>query len=305
MIQKLILRSQLSPGDALVLTAAIESLHKQYPGEYLTDVRTSASEIWENNPNITSLSENEVSITDVHYSLVHKSNQYLNTFLHGYVDGLSKVTDRPLSLLTNRPHIYLTEDEMKWTDQIAQHFTNGRKIKFWLVNAGVKKDYTCKQWPVEYYQKVIDETWGNIQWVQVGSNEHEHHPLSGVIDLRGKTTHRQLIRLVYHSEGGLGPVTYLQHLCAAFEKQYMCLVGGREGVGWTVYPKQQTFHTIGQLPCCLNGGCWKSRVVPLHDNDEKNKSLCETPILGGIKPVAKCMSLIKPEEVISVLRRVV
>lgn len=306
-MQKIIFKSFLSPGDALVLTAAIESLHLTYPGEYETDVRTAGMEIWQNNPRITSLQEGDMHTRkeDIHYPLVHESNQKLNTFLHAYISDLSRIIERPLTLMTNRPHIYLTEEEKSWLDQIAQHFTDGRKIPFWLVNAGTKNDFTCKQWPIEYYQKVIDDTIGQIQWVQVGSKEHAHHPLRGVIDLRGQTNNRQFIRLVYHSKGGLGPVTYLQHLCAAFEKPYMCLLGGREGVGWTIYPRQTTFHTIGQLPCCMHGGCWKSRVVPLQDNDNKNNSLCDTPVLGYLKPVPKCMAIIKPTEVITVLQRAI
>lgn len=301
-MQQLKLKSLLSPGDALAMTSAIYSLHQQYPGEYETDVETSAMEIWENNPDITKLED--TSPTELHYPLVHKSNQILTTFLNGYVQGLADVIQRPLQLQTNRPHLYLTENEaIKWMDQAQQYLSHGKKLKYWLINSGTKNDFTCKQWPIEYYQEVINETRGMIQWIQVGSKEHRHHPLSGVIDFRGKTNHRELIRLVYHSRGAVGPVTYLQHLCAAFEKPYMCLLGGREGVGWTVYPRQQTFHTIGLLSCCQHGGCWKSRVVPLEDGKEQDKSVCEQPSFGGLVPSPKCMAMIHPSEVISVLRR--
>lgn len=304
-VKKLLLRSKLSPGDATVFTAAIYSLHTQYPGEYMTDVETCSSEIWENNPHISTLSiaDPEVDVHDVHYSLVHKSNEILTPFINGYVQGLSEVIERPLQLQTNRPHLYLSEDEVNVIDQVHQHFT-GKKIPFFLINAGTKKDFTCKQWPIEYYQQVVRKTYGEIQWVQVGSKEHSHHPIRGALDFRGKTDTRQFIRLVANSCGGLGPSTFLQHVCAAFEKPYLCLLGGREGVGWTVYPRQHTFHTIGALDCCAHGGCWKSRVVALKDDDEQNKSLCKYPMLGYMRPSPKCMALIKPEEVISVLRRI-
>ncbi len=314
MTTKLLLKSNLSPGDALVLTAAIHSLHTTYPDEYITDVRTAAMQIWENNPFITKLEDNDPELlplldtngNNLHYDLVHQSNQRLNNFIHGYVNGLSKIIDRPLELQINRPLLYLTKQESEeWMDQVQQYFTQGRKVTYWLMNAGVKQDFTTKQWPIEYYQKVVDETSGFIQWVQVGESSHSHHPLRGVIDLIGKTNQREFIRLVYHSSGGIGPVTYLQHLCAAFEKPYFCLLGGRESQQWTLYPKQVTFHTIGQLKCCNYGGCWKSRVVPLNDRDEsKNKSLCEYPLLGYMQPVGKCMAAIKPEEIILAIKRV-
>ena len=56
-----------------------------------------------------------------------------------------------------------------------------------------------------------------------------------MINLAGQTDHRQLIRLAWHARGGLGPVTYLQHLCAAWEKPYICLLGGREPATWVHY----------------------------------------------------------------------
>jgi len=301
-MRKLLLKSVLSPGDAVVMTAAIESLHRTYPGEFQTGVSTSAMEIWDNNPHVISSFDSEE--IELQYNLIHQSNQWANSFMQAYVEGLSRVIQRPLQLATNRPHLYVTDEEKGWVDQIQQYFTHNRKVPFWIINTGVKKDYTTKQWPVEHYQKVVDQTAGMIQWVQIGANEHEHFPLAGVIHLEGKTSHRELIRLAYHCKGGLGPSTYLQHLCAAFEKPYICLLGGRESVTWVTYPKQITFHTIGQLSCCKDGGCWKSRVVPLGDGDSKDQSLCDKPILGYIKPSPKCMAIIKPEEVVTILNRI-
>lgn len=53
MPRNLILQCRLSPGDVLTLTAAVESLHATYPGQYVTDVRTPTPAIWEYNPRIT------------------------------------------------------------------------------------------------------------------------------------------------------------------------------------------------------------------------------------------------------------
>lgn len=181
---------------------------------------------------------------------------------------------------------------------MQEHFTNGRDVKFWLVNAGVKHDYTLKQWPVEYYQEVVDHFRGVLQFVQVGSAEHDHPTLKNVINLVGQTDARQFIRLVYHAQGGVGPITFLQHLCAAFEKPYVALLGGREPVAWTQYPLQTTLHTIGRLPCCRTRSCWRSRVVPLRDGSEQDASLRESPVLGMERAVGKCMALIKPADVI-------
>lgn len=303
--RKLILSCPLSPGDVLTLTAAIESLHATYPGQYLTDVRTSCPALWEHNPHITAITDDdpEAKRIAMHYPQIDRSNQTMVNFLTCYTEYLGEQLGKPLRCTVNRPCVYLSDDEKKWMSQVQEHFTNGRPLKFWLVNAGAKRDFTLKQWPVEHYQRVIDATCGKIQWVQVGEASHGHPALKGVIDLRGKTDLRQLVRLAYHAEGGLGPVTFLQHLMAAHEKPYICLVGGREPATWVSYPKQHTLHTIGQLPCCVKGACWKSRVLPLEDGDKKDESLCARPVLGLERAVGQCMAMISPGEVLQILER--
>ena len=49
MKRKLILRNFQSPGDIVMLTAAVRDLHKCCPGQYLTDVRTPCAGLWANN----------------------------------------------------------------------------------------------------------------------------------------------------------------------------------------------------------------------------------------------------------------
>lgn len=303
--EKLILHCPLCPGDIMTLTVAIESLHATYPREYLTDVRTSCPDIWRNNPHITLIADDDPDARriDCRYPSIDQSNQRPVTFCEAYTVDLGQQLRRPLAATTNRPHLYLTAEEMSWMSQVAE-LVKGRSIPYWVVNAGVKADFTAKQWPVESYQAVVDQTRGLIQWVQIGEKNHDHISLSGVIDLRGQTDTRQLIRLVAHAGGGLGPVTFLQHLCAALEKPYICLLGAREPLPWVQYPRQHTLHTIGALDCCRQGACWRSRVMPLNDGDSKDQSLCEHPMIGMRRPAAKCMALISPTEVVSILRRI-
>jgi ADP-heptose:LPS heptosyltransferase len=304
--QKLILTSNLCPGDILTLTAAVESLHATYPGEYLTDVRTSAREIWDHNPHITPIGDTDVDVRriEMHYPAVSRCNQVSIPFLAGYTEYLGEQLGRPLRLTVNRPYLYLSSEELKWQDQISQHFAGGQRVPFWLLCAGTKNDYTAKQWPLEHYQEVIDLTRGRIQWVQIGGQEHDHPLLPGVIDLRGKTDHRQLIRLAYHATAGLGHITYLQHLMAAWEKPYIALVGGREPATWVQYPFQHTLHCVGILPCCRAKACWKSRTVKLNDNDKKDEVLCEWPTFGLAKPAPRCMATIRPAEVLHIIDRI-
>ena len=67
-MRRLILRSFQSPGDVVMLTAAVRELHAAYPGQFVTDVRTSAPALWLHNPHITRIEDCEpgVQVMDMH-----------------------------------------------------------------------------------------------------------------------------------------------------------------------------------------------------------------------------------------------
>ena len=125
-----------------------------------------------------------------------------------------------------------------------------------------------------------------------------------VIDLRHRTNLRQLVRLVYHAQGVLCPVTSLMHLAAGvpvkegMPKNRACVVvaGGREPSHWEAYPHHQFMHTNGALLCCDSGGCWKARTRPLGDGDERDRpnNLC-VDVANGLP---RCMDMIRPADVI-------
>jgi ADP-heptose:LPS heptosyltransferase len=302
--RKLILRSFLSPGDIVTLTAAVRALHVQHPGRFLTDVRTSCSELWQHNPYLTPLSENdaEVENIDCHYPLVDSSNTVPLHMLHGFTEFLSqrlKVNLRPAEF---RGDIHLGPDEMRWKS--AVHELAGRDLPFWIINAGGKFDYTIKWWSPQRYQQVVDHFLGRVLFVQIGELGHYHPPLRNVVDLRGRTTLRELVRLVYHSQGVLCGVTGLMHLAAAVPRRSdrpaaragVIIGGGREPVHWEAYPGHQFLHTIGALRCCADGGCWRARTRVLGDGEPHDNpaSLCH----DVVNDLPHCMDLITAEDVI-------
>jgi hypothetical protein len=151
--------------------------------------------------------------------------------------------------------------------------------------------------------------------VQVGSLQHQHRPLVGhnVIDLLGKTNVRELIQTVYHSFGTISPISFLMHLGYAVPihsrfrrntRANIAIGGGREPSHWIQGPNVQFLHTNGMLPCCSDGGCWKSRVVPIGDNSRNDKSLCELPVeMEDGQWVGKCMTLISSDDIVSIIRK--
>jgi ADP-heptose:LPS heptosyltransferase len=295
----LIMTNALCPGDALVMSAAVESLHLAHPGEFTSEMRTVAQPIWEHNPRHTVIPDaltGSARTIAMHYPLVNHSNQRAVHFMQGYCDFLADTLGVPVPLMVNAPVLVLSEDEKSWLNQVAEILPGSPK--FWVVNAGTKADYTAKGWGTANYQGVVDRLRGRVLFAQIGESHHLHEKLDGVIDLRGKTDTRQLIRLCWHAQGGLGPSTFLQHIMAAHGKPYVCLAGGREAIAWMSYPKQTTLHSIGKLECCRDGGCWKSRTVRRNDGSDQDNSVCVQPVPFGGAFVPRCLALFTPDDVV-------
>jgi ADP-heptose:LPS heptosyltransferase len=304
MPEKLILRNFQSPGDILMLTAAVRDLHACHPGRFATDVRTSCPDLWLHNPYLTPLAEDdpEVRVVDCHYPLIHRSNQTPYHFIHGFIEYLNDTLGLQVKPTAFKGDVHLSAEEKAWFARVQE--AKGEARPFWLLASGGKHDYTIKWWDHQRYQAVVDHFAGRIEFVQVGEAHHHHPPLRGAVDLRGQTTLRQLVRLMHHAQGAVSAVSLLMHLAAAVEprpgmpKNRACVViaGGREPPHFTAYPHHQFIHTVGALMCCDDGGCWKSRTRPLGDGDEKDlpENLCVDPV--GDLP--RCMHMITAETVI-------
>ncbi len=313
-MRKIILRNSQSPGDVVMLTAAVRDLHIHYPGQFVTDVRTPCPQLWENNPYITPIDDDdsEAESLQCEYPLIHRSNQEPWHFVHAFGDFLATKLELPhIHPTAFKGDIHLAENEQRWISQV-QEIT---KVDdpFWIVVNGGKPDFTAKWWSPTRMQEVVDHFKDQIRWVQVGETGHHHPPLNHVIDLRGKTDLRQLVRLVYHSVGVLCPVTLLMHLAAAVpmrsdrqppkNRSAVVIAGGREPPQWEAYPHHQFLHSVGTLPCCDNGGCWKSRTYPLGDGEPADQSLCVDPVESSRLP--RCLHEITTEDVVRAVEKYV
>lgn len=306
-MRRLILRSHQSPGDILMLTAAVRELHRAYPGQYQSDVRTSAPALWDHNPHLTPLSESDGDVTqlEMHYPLIHHSNERPYHFLHGYLQHLESQLNIKLPATRFAGDIYLSPEERSHPPTFA-----GVDLPrpFWIVVAGGKYDFTSKWWNPASYQAVVDHFAGKLSFVQCGEAGHWHPPLENVVDLLGKTSLREFVRLMHFADGVLCPVTFAMHLAAAVplrnegppNRACVVVAGGREPPHWEAYPQHQYLHTLGQLECCATGGCWKSRCQPVGDGDDKDRrNRCERPVqVREDLAIPQCMELVTPQAVI-------
>ena len=187
-----------------------------------------------------------------------------------------------------KPELYFSDEELSWYNQVhCSFFWDG---PYWILNAGLKSDNQLKAY--HRWQEVVDilnDAWqGKVRIVQIGAlsaggMSHIHKPLTGVFNLVGKTTTRELLRLAYWSTGIIGPISFQFVIGAANmfngKKEMLkanipnvVVAGGKEGLRWHVYNHVRWINKNGCLPCATSDGCW----------------------LGGSK--GQCKSLIKPDD---------
>lgn len=315
--KKYIFTNFQAPGDIVMMTAAIRDLHINHPGKYITDVRTNSMPIWESNQYITKLDENDPDVVKVKlsYDLINQSNQGPYHFSEGFTEHVEEILGVRIKRRIGRGHIQIGPNEEEWgrteRESWFREYGYGSETQFWIINAGHKNDFTCKMWPAERYQQIVDHYRGKILFVQIGHADHTHPKLDGVINLIGKTDDRQLIRLVWASSGVITPCSYPMTLAAAVpirpgacngrrNRPCVIIAGGREPSGWQAHTEHQFIHTCGMLPCCDHGGCWASRIKPIGDGDEKDrKNMCKHVVVSDENvELPYCMDMITAEEVI-------
>lgn len=337
--QSIIFQHVLAPGDVLVMTAAIRDLHRCYPGRFETAVRTTASDIWLNNPYIERHLDKNAKTIRLNYDLIHRSNQSQLHFIQGFIEDINKKLKLNVRLTEFRPDVHWSDEELN------RPLVRGGD--YWVILSGGKADFTTKWWDVARYQEVVDRLYGKVRFVQIGNRPdgggamHYHPSLQNVINLVGRTTLRQAMRIILHARGVVTPVTWVMHMAAAIAKPAVVIAGGREHYTWEAYTLEtlqrnmafssgmvktppglpsawgdwrpasdsqfvdhpftphEFLHTIGKLKCCSHGGCWKSRVV----EGEPGKNCVDVVLKPGCTPLPRCMDMITVDQVVDAVSR--
>lgn len=293
--EDLILVNRYSPGDTVIITGVVNALKEQYPEKFRIAVKTTAQEIWQNNPSI--VDEKVLDHPKIIDLYIGGDKKHL---VENWADALSYQLKIPIDVKKCRGFIYLNEQEKQWPNLLP-------KSPYWILNAGSKKTCQTKKYPKSYWEKIICHFKNRINFVRIGRSDGEHlqPELDGVINLIDKTTIRELIQLIYFSDGVVTPISLPMHLAAAVpipEDKFVnrpCVViaGGREPPIGFSYPGQIAIHNVGDIECSVRG-CWKSDLE-LQPNKENDLCLNPSNIDGDI--CAKCMELISPQEVIKAI----
>jgi len=349
-LRKLLLVNHDGLSDAVLLTALVRDFQRATGGEFLVDVHTDGMPLWLYNQHISRLDwravaydgssplepheyplpgqrmklvcyDSEIQVVQLsksgHFAASESLNhinayQAIHSFAHDISQTLGLSAVVPIG--EQEGDITLSDVERGWVSQVEEL---GVPHTCWLVSTGGAYERSAMWWDPVRYQRVIDEFEGKITFVQVGADSERQPRLRGAIDLVGKTDLRQLVRLMYHAGGYLGPANFLMHLAAAvpvrpFDRQMrkrapkraaVIISGGREPSQWIAYEGHQVIHTNGMLPCCAVGGCGKTRCEEPHPLEPHPDSLCSMPVSiarGSVIP--RCLDMITPRAVIDRIR---
>ncbi len=302
-----LLKNRQGAGDQVMFTALVRDLQLSNPGRFRVAVDCWAMELFANNPYIVPREELSKDATEIKVEGFVAADDELPYLLHFH-----RILEQRLNITIKRTKIggdvHLSQDEKLEAPKVPGDY--------WICWFGGHHGFSTKWWNPREAQKVVDHFKGRITFVQVGQPEHWHVPLAGVVDLRGKTPMRDMVKLMYHAQGGVGPISFGMHLAAAVptkpgaaaRRPYVVIAGGRESVPLNQYPTQTILSNVGGLRCCLGGACWKNvshglggRRVDCEQPVEVWPEHQVTPDAPKGLRLARCMDMIKAEQVIAAI----
>lgn len=307
---KLLLTHKHAPGDTVVLTALFRDVKRAYP-DIQIGFHGHAMDVVKHNPYLTHFpldgDGNPVDKTVRRIRMCYREGlrrQNIETchFVAEFHRNFKQHTGLTIPITEPYPDLHLTDEER------ATPIIDG---PYWCFLSGGKSDFTAKVWANEnWIQLAAELKLRGVPLVQFGGTNkgHWHPEVPGVLNLVGRTNLRDMMRLIYHSQGVICGVTCAMHMAAAFQRPCVVIAGGREAWYWEAYVRENKglgcperlrvphkfLHTIGLLSCCAAHGCWRSKVVPLHDD----RSICKMPIIRPGQAVPKCLDMITVPHVV-------
>jgi len=130
--RRLLLVNNCSPGDVLMLTAAVRDLHKAHPGQYVTGVETECPDLWLNNPYVTALDPASPGIRRIdcqHPRMLDRCNHRPGHYIESVHNLLSRKLRRPVPLTRFAPDVHLTAKE-------KERPPHGLSRRYWAMVAG-------------------------------------------------------------------------------------------------------------------------------------------------------------------------
>ena len=215
-----------------------------------------------------------VQVLEMHYPLIHHSNQRPYHFIHGYAQFLEEQLGVRVPVTRFHGEVYLSDEEK----HVSLPAEWGLPTHFWIIVAGGKHDFTAKWWnPAELpggrgpfpRTNPVRAMRGRRALASAAARRDELGGPDQPAGVRAADVPRRRRSLPGHARHALGGGRRDAN-AAARHAACVVIAGGREPAHWEAYPNHQFLSTNGTLSCCLQGGCWKSRCQLVGDGDPKD-----------------------------------
>jgi ADP-heptose:LPS heptosyltransferase len=312
MAEPILFQHGRAAGDIVVMTAAVRDLAVTYPGKYEIHVSTSCRSLWQENPHVFKNWGHPPADIPRHKltygAYIPRANRSSRHFITAFHQNLQERLSCEVPVLQPKGALYLDD----WHKQNPP-----MNSRYWYFISGGKSDFTTKIWSATRWQQTINilRQFG-LKFVQDGAlhRGHRQPPIEGALSTVNKTNLRDMMWLIYHSDGVICGVTCAMHMAAALDKPCVVIAGGREHYWWEAYTNwnvkeqfgdkcapvnvpHQFLHTQDLLDCCNGKGCWKNKVTPAEP--DKGRSYCKHPVDDGYGQIyPECMQLIEPAHVV-------
>jgi ADP-heptose:LPS heptosyltransferase len=278
-------------GDVMLLTPALMSLKKNYPGikTYIYCISETHFDILKNNPHVDVLKRAKFSsapLTGIAYYLKlirsHEANygqlgpdRFYSRKAQEIVGELLEVNVEP----GNYPPLYFTEPEELWAKNFLKQYKNPIILS---VNG---KSCEHKNWYNERWTEVVEYFQKENTFIQIGlANEVS---IKGSVNMLGKTTIREACALIKFSKGMLGVESAFAHAAGMFKVPAVILFGPNNP---NVFGHDTSSNIYMNLPCspCMsflqdsacpyNRTCMRSITVEMVKAAVTEKILNSNPI---------------------------
>jgi hypothetical protein len=287
-------------GDTLAVSGLIRDLFAQDPSVRVRIRGTLADECLQGVPGYVRSDQVDRAWTELDYRPTRDAARTDRSarFFYAAHDAFERATGGAVRRGPCRPFVVLSEEERArpYADPYA------------VVASGSKVDIPLKQFPTDTFRRVIGATlswnWKQVGLVRDHRFAHRQSELPGAESLLGGTSLRELIRLIAHAEVVLCHLSLPFVVAAALGVPTVVLAGGRETPHMFEDSGAELLHTIGALPCCATGGCYKAAAVIGGSGNYPDSWLCTDPVATGPGQVlGRCVTLISPEDVVAALYR--
>lgn len=283
------LRTNNHLGDVVILTNVIHNLKKSFPDiNFCVDAKNNYLDVFENNPYISWFDKD---VADFFVECVYapysqktaNAGSCISAFNINAFEKMRRITSEDkffIHILT--PEFFIKIDDNKYGD-------------YCIINANCQTCSETKSYP--FYQDVINSR-KDIKFIQIGGNEERDitSNLDGVIDLRGKTSVKELISIVANAKCVISPPSAIVHIAAAFPNvKTIVLSGAREPYILTKY--ENTIHLTSK---CEDGWNEKIGCMKFFMRDIDGRT-CRRAIMIKGRKYPKCMCEIKKDDICNLI----